>query len=164
MGVRYAAVVSSWPVEPDVRLFWAGSAGGYGGSSAAVVASWQHTPVHNANAADWLALTARCTAPGIWVTGWVGAERLVELTDPRPDVDAGPPAIPTDRLRHHAWVRDESSPPKPGLIVDWRRADGGWQVYMAIANHGSVLARWVPVDDVRSVVDDRPRKAAVSAS
>jgi hypothetical protein len=49
-----------------------------------VVVSWQHTAVHNANAAAWLALVVTTPFEDLLSVSWVGAERLIELADSSP--------------------------------------------------------------------------------
>jgi hypothetical protein len=59
------------------------------------------------------------------------------------------PEVPEGR---HCWVRD---PPQaagtwPGLLVEWRQADGAWQgrvVFTVSAPHGAALVEaWLPAD------------------
>ncbi|TFV50370.1 hypothetical protein E4P43_11420 [Blastococcus sp. TF02A-35] len=74
-----------------------------------------------------------------------------------PDRPGGPPAGPaagsrasaTDEGRH-CWVRDPPETPGtwPGLLVEWRRGDEGWQgrvVYTVPRPHGPALVEaWLP--------------------
>ena len=52
---------------------------GHGPPTAGVVVAWQHTPVHHANAADWIALVITTPFDDALLMSWVGAERLIEL-------------------------------------------------------------------------------------
>jgi hypothetical protein len=50
----------------------------------------------------------------------------------------------------HCWVRDPPDSPGtwPGLLVEWRQRNGGWQgrvVYTVIGPHGAALVEsWLP--------------------
>ena len=60
------------------------------------------------------------------------------------------PAPPTGR---HCWAEPPGHPgPWPGLVVEWRRQDGGWEgrcVYVVdgLGGEGArVIERWLPAD------------------
>lgn len=72
------------PDEPSTKHVWVLGAGGHGPPAPGVVVAWQHLPVHNANAAAWLALVVTTPFDDALAVTWVGAERLVELRDPAP--------------------------------------------------------------------------------
>jgi hypothetical protein len=61
---------------------------------------------------------------------------------------AGPPSY-DDCPARHCWVADavdEQGVKRPGLLVEWRRGDGGWEgrvVYVAQVRPG----RWVLVEE-----------------
>ena len=75
------------PGEPANRFVWVRNIGNYGAPAAGIVVAWQHTPVHNVNAADWLALVVTNPFGDALSMGWVGAERLIPLRDPSPADD-----------------------------------------------------------------------------
>ena len=82
---------------------------------------------------------------------------------------SGMPAVPTDsapgergRPRpagqghgRHCWVRDPPDAPGiwPGLLVEWRQRDDGWQgrvAYTVVGEHGPVLVEaWLPGDQLK---------------
>lgn len=72
------------PAEPASRHVWVRASGDHGPPTAGVVVSWQHTAVHNANAAAWLALVVTTPFEDLLSVSWVGAERLIELANPSP--------------------------------------------------------------------------------
>lgn len=72
------------PTEPASRFVWVRNNGDHGAPTAGVVVAWQHAPVHNVNAADWLALVVTTPFDDALALSWVGAERLLELRDPSP--------------------------------------------------------------------------------
>lgn len=72
------------PDEPSERHVWVRGHLDYGAPVPGVVVSWQHTPVHNANAADWLALVVMNPFGNALLLQWVGAERLIPVRDPTP--------------------------------------------------------------------------------
>lgn len=76
----------SWchPEEPTERHVWVRGHLDYGQPVPGVVVSWQHAPVHNANAADWLALVVMNPFGHALLLQWVGAERLIAVRDPTP--------------------------------------------------------------------------------
>lgn len=76
--------MSYHPLEPPERHVWVEASGGHGPPTAGVVVAWQHTPVHHANAADWIALVITAPFGDALLMNWVGAERLIELRDPSP--------------------------------------------------------------------------------
>ncbi|RBY89104.1 hypothetical protein DQ244_15200 [Blastococcus sp. TBT05-19] len=66
-------------------------------------------------------------------------------------VDRAPdPAPAADDEGRHCWVRDPPETPGtwPGLLVEWRRGDDGWQgrvVYTVPRARGPVLVEaWLP--------------------
>ena len=80
----YAEPVPLQPAEPVSRHVWVRASGDHGSPVAGVVVAWQHAPVHNVNAASWLALVVTATFEDLLAISWVGAERLIELADPSP--------------------------------------------------------------------------------
>jgi hypothetical protein len=56
----------------------------------------------------------------------------------------------TEGRGRHCWVHDPPGAPGvwPGLLVEWRQADGGWHgrvTYAVAGPHGPVLVEaWVP--------------------
>lgn len=63
---------------------WVRGQGDIGPPTPGVVVLWQHSPVHNVNASDWVALIASCPFGAALLVEWVGAERLVAVRDPAP--------------------------------------------------------------------------------
>ena len=68
-----------------------------------------------------------------------------------PEVPPVPgPTAPPDAEGRHCWVRDPPEAPGtwPGLLVEWRRRDGGWQgrvAYTVTGPHGPALVEaWLP--------------------
>ena len=70
---------------------------------------------------------------------------------------SAPPAAPPSARRpagdghgRHCWVLDPPDAPGtwPGLLVEWRQRNGGWQgrvVYTVIGPHGAALVEsWLP--------------------
>jgi hypothetical protein len=64
---------------------------------------------------------------------------------------AVPPAAPHDVAEgRHCWVHDPPDAPGtwPGLLVEWRRGEAGWQgrvVYTVVGGSGSRLVEaWLP--------------------
>ena len=72
------------PAEPSWRHVWVQGSGEHGPPAAGVVVTWQHTPIHNVNASEWLALVVTTPFGDALSMRWVGAERLVGLRDPSP--------------------------------------------------------------------------------
>jgi hypothetical protein len=68
---------------------------------------------------------------------------------PEPDPD-GYPAAGDGAAGRHCWVRNppDSSGIWPGLLVEWRQRDGGWQgrvAYTVAGPHGPALVEaWLP--------------------
>jgi len=77
------------PTEPTWRHVWVRGSGGHGSATAGVVVTWQHSPVHNVNASDWLALVVTAPFDDALSMSWVGAERLIGLRNPSP-IDGSP--------------------------------------------------------------------------
>jgi hypothetical protein len=54
----------------------------------------------------------------------------------------------------HCWVRDPAGAPdsRPGLLVEWRQREDGWQgrvAYTVAGEHGPVLVEaWLPADQL----------------
>ena len=82
-------------------------------------------------------------------------ERAARSGVGRPEPPAPPrpadPAAREGRARgRHCWVQDPPGAPGvwPGLLVEWRQADGGWQgrvTYAVAGPQGTVLVEaWVP--------------------
>jgi hypothetical protein len=67
----------------------------------------------------------------------------------RPELPPPPPSRPDPEGRH-CWVHDPPDAPGtwPGLLVEWRRAETGWQgrvAYTVVGAHGSALVEaWLP--------------------
>ncbi len=55
----------------------------------------------------------------------------------------------------HVWVSMSDGARHPGLVVVWRRADQGWEAYVAVAQDGAVLASWYPAVELLPVSDSR---------
>ena len=55
----------------------------------------------------------------------------------------------------HCWVLDPPDAPGtwPGLLVEWRQAEDGWQgrvAYTVLGAHGPVLVEaWLPADQLK---------------
>ena len=80
----------SWhPADPPRRHVWVRSHGNYGPPTPGVVSCWQHAPVHNAAAAEWVALVAQNPFDTALLVDWVSADRLVPTRDDTP-LDSGP--------------------------------------------------------------------------
>jgi hypothetical protein len=71
----------------------------------------------------------------------------------QPDRSADPAGAgrpPEEAEGRHCWVRDppEAAGTWPGLLVEWRRRDGGWQgrvAYTVTGPHGPALVEaWLP--------------------
>jgi hypothetical protein len=59
--------------------------------------------------------------------------------------------------RRHVWVDGSGGYRRPGLVISWRRTDGGaWEAYVAVGKDGSVLLSWEPANQLHPVTDDRP--------
>ena len=71
----------------------------------------------------------------------------VQPATPLPDGGAVPRE---DAEGRHCWVRDPPEAPGtwPGLLVEWRRRNGGWQgrvAYTVTGPHGPALVEaWLP--------------------
>jgi len=76
----------------------------------------------------------------------------------------GPGPTPDDRGRsrpagqghgRHCWVRDPPDAPGiwPGLLVEWRQREDGWQgrvAYAVVGEHGPVLVEaWLPAEQLK---------------
>lgn len=64
---------------------------------------------------------------------------------------------------HHVWVSLTRSGGKrevysyPGLVLDWRRTNGGWEAlvtYVTIEDFQAVHMLWVPAEQLTPVRDD----------
>lgn len=77
------------PKVPPTRHVWVRGHGDIGPPDPGLVLSWQHSPVHNATAADWVALVATCPFDTALCLHWVSAERLLPIRDPAP-AEPGP--------------------------------------------------------------------------
>jgi len=68
----------------------------------------------------------------------------------RPELPPQPAAPQEGAEGRHCWVHDPPDAPGtwPGLLVEWRRRDGGWQgrvAYTIAGPHGSALVEaWLP--------------------
>jgi hypothetical protein len=68
---------------------------------------------------------------------------------PEPDPD-GYPAAGDGGAGRHCWVRNPPDSPGtwPGLLVEWRQRNGGWQgrvAYTVAGSHGPALVEaWLP--------------------
>ena len=75
---------------------------------------------------------------------------------------AAPPDAPATGRRpagdghgRHCWVLDPPDAPGtwPGLLVEWRQAEEGWQgrvAYTVVGAHGPVLVEaWLPADQLK---------------
>ncbi|WNV77518.1 hypothetical protein [Geodermatophilus sp. DSM 44513] len=91
--------------------------------------------------------------PGRWSGGTLGerAQRSgADPPQPPPSAPAGTGPHPVGSRGRHCWVHDPPGAPGvwPGLLVEWRQADGGWhgRVSYAVAGpQGVVLVEaWVP--------------------
>ena len=69
---------------------------------------------------------------------------------PEPPHPADPAARGGRARGRHCWVHDPPGAPGvwPGLLVEWRQADGGWHgrvTYAVAGSQGTVLVEaWVP--------------------
>ena len=72
------------PQTPQVQHVWVRGHGNHGAPDPGVVLSWQHSPVHNATASDWIALVAICPFDTALQVQWVGAERLIPVREAAP--------------------------------------------------------------------------------
>ncbi len=77
-----------------------------------------------------------------------------------PPAPPHPPSAPPRRPAgeghgRHCWVRDPPDAPGiwPGLLVEWRQRDDGWQgrvAYTVAAANGPVLVEaWLPADQLK---------------
>lgn len=65
--------------------------------------------------------------------------------------------------RRHVWVDASGGKQHPGLVLAWRKTvdPPGWEAYVAVARHDSLLTTWVPAATLHPVTDDSwrlPRK------
>jgi hypothetical protein len=67
---------------------------------------------------------------------------------------SGTTAAKSSRGQCHCWVIDTNGDRNPGLLLDWRKADGRWQglvAYLASEEQGPVLIqRWMDADRLHS--------------
>jgi hypothetical protein len=69
-------------------------------------------------------------------------------------VDDHAPQSPSPRQRH-CWVHTPEAPsePRPGLVIEWRRAATGWQgrvVYtLDDADQATTVETWIPAERLR---------------
>ena len=83
---------------------------------------------------------------------WSGA-----TPSPEPPVEAGGSGrqLTEDGHGRHCWVRDPPDAPGiwPGLLVEWRHREDGWQgrvAYTLPGEHGPVLVEaWLPADQLK---------------
>ncbi len=114
-------------------------AGGFGGKGA---------PLH--------ARTRAGTAPGA-VTG-PGSPPAGPREDP-----TGEQGARTECPARHCWVTApvDRGAPRPGLLLEWRRGDRGWEGRVAYAaqlrpERWSAVEEWLPADVVSSVARTTP--------
>jgi len=84
----YHRGVSQVPIVPTGKFVWVRNHNDQGSPRPGVVICWQHAPVHNATAAEWVALVAQSPFGSALLIDWVGAERLLPIRDDTP-ADAG---------------------------------------------------------------------------
>ena len=61
--------------------------------------------------------------------------------------------------RRHVWVDCSGGFRRPGLVIAWRRADDGWEAYVATWAESSVLVTWEKAAVLHPVRDDRPSRS-----
>jgi hypothetical protein len=92
-------------------------------------------------------LGERALDSGVVPTGEPSTGRGATPDGPHPSGGGRPPEGAEGR---HCWVRDPPEAPGtwPGLLVEWRRRDGGWQgrvAYTVTGPHGPALVEsWLP--------------------
>lgn len=135
------------PQPPLARHCWVwGDSRGRGEPVAGVILGWHLQPVHSAMASPWLLQVIIQRAPGNLIVEWVSAHRVGPVRDPSP-------GGPRKGVRH-VWVTSEQLPPAAGLLVDWRRGQHGWEAMVAEVRDRSMLATWMPAEQVVPVADD----------
>jgi hypothetical protein len=88
------------------------------------------------------------------------ADRAAQSGVPVPPAGEPPPSAGSRRAAgdghgRHCWVLDPPDAPGtwPGLLVEWRQRDGGWQgrvAYTVVGDHGPVLVEaWLPADRLK---------------
>src|SRR3954465_15592907 len=97
------------------------------------------------------------------------ADRAARSGGPLPPVPAPPPAPPPEPPPgpppgrrpagaghgRHCWVHDPPDAPGtwPGLLVEWRQREDGWQgrvAYAVVGEHGPVLVEaWLPAERLK---------------
>src|SRR3712207_5376177 len=86
------------------------------------------------------------------------AGRAARSGVPAPSAPEPPPAPRRpagDGHGRHCWVLDPPDAPGtwPGLLVEWRQAEEGWQgrvAYTVVGAHGPVLVEaWLPADQLK---------------
>lgn len=56
--------------------------------------------------------------------------------------------------RRHVWVDCSGGYRRPGLIIEWRRSDEGWEAYVATLRESSVIVTWEKATALHPVRDD----------
>lgn len=56
--------------------------------------------------------------------------------------------------RRHVWVDRSGGYRRPGLVIAWRRADDGWEAYVAVQQESAVLVTWEKESSLHPVRDD----------
>ncbi len=88
------------------------------------------------------------------------ADRAARSGVPGPPAAEPPPSAGRRRAAgdghgRHCWVLDPPDAPGtwPGLLVEWRQREGGWQgrvAYTVVGDHGPVLVEaWLPADRLK---------------
>jgi hypothetical protein len=80
-------------------------------------------------------------------SGQPRCDEAVDVVDQHPEASS-----PRQR---HCWVHTLEAPsePRPGLVIEWRRAATGWQARVVYAlddaNHATMVETWVPAERLR---------------
>jgi hypothetical protein len=65
--------------------------------------------------------------------------------------------MPEPRTRH-VWVKRTFDPTEhPGLVLEWRKAEKGWEalVTYVVESEARAVTTWVPAHDLRPASADR---------
>lgn len=115
-----------------------------------IIIGWHLAPTASAISSPWMMQVAIQRAPRNLVVQWIAAQNIAPVTD-----DTATTAADAKPGTRHVWLKPlaDRLPATPGLILDWRHDNTGWQAHVARAHGTDLLVDWTTADTIAPVAD-----------
>lgn len=147
------------PAQP-LGPIWLRPQAGHGETVPGIVLGWNRDHIHSALDSGWILTVASIPFDGALMIDHSHAERMIPVRDATPLAstdDQATQGVPGPRRRRrHVWIDGADQTLTPGLIVEWRRSETGWEALVATpgGQGGGALIQWRDSATMRPLTDD----------